>query len=174
MRAFLTTLTLATGLICSAALAADSVSIGNAKFDFDAPSPPLTPAERDLFARYKAAVDRHDATALMALQDDSLKRCAFVAQDVMLRDLATPIPANAKVRFFPSTADMAREMGFGDLAYLSAPPSAVLGISGSTASKTEIKSVTILRPVRQAGARLTLIAYCLTPKGEAVFEKKNH
>lgn len=173
MRSLLATVTLSAALFCSVALATDFVSIGHAKFDFDAPSPPLSPAQRDLFERYKDAVNRRDIAALMALQDDSLKRCTFFARDVMMRDLATPIPANAKVRFFASTVDMAKEMGLGDLAYLSAQPTAVLGISGSTASKTEIRSVTILRPVRQDGPRLALIPYCFTAKGETFFEKKN-
>ena len=157
--------------LCADAGAADVITLGHMRFDFDAPSPPLSAGERELFQRYKDAVNKHDGAALMALQDSSVNSCAFVAHDVILRDLETAIPDKAKVRFFAANGDMAKEMGFGDLAYLSAQPTAVLGISAVTGTEKEIRSVTILRPVRAVGKSLALVPYCLTPKGKAIFEK---
>jgi hypothetical protein len=49
-----------------------------------------------------------------------------------LQDLDKKIPDDGKVRFFDATEDIAKEMGFGDLSYLSAQPTAVLGIVGGT------------------------------------------
>jgi hypothetical protein len=90
-----------------------------------------------------------------------------------LLELDKTIPDDAKVRFFDATEDLVKEMGFGDLVYLSAQPTAVLGISGRTKSEREIKIITILRPVRQTGERFAFVPYCLTEKGKAVLEQKN-
>ena len=174
MRSLLAVTTMAMAALLLAVVArSDVITIGHARFDFDAPSPPLSAGEHELFQRFKDAVNKHDKAALMALQDSSIKRCTLVAHDVILRDLGTTIPDNAKVRFFASTGDIANEMGFGDLAYLSAQPTAVLGIMAKTGSEKELKSVTILRPVRQVGNNRSLIPYCLTPKGAAILEKKS-
>ena len=160
--------------VCSTVVAsADVVSFGRATFDFDAPSPPLTAGQRTLFQRYKDAVNRHDETALMSLQDDSMKSCAVVSRMSILQDLKRTIPDDAKIRFFAATEDLAQEMGFGDLAYLSTRPTAVLGIDARTKSEHEIKIVTILRPVRQAGEIYALVPYCLTEKGKALIDQKS-
>src|ERR1043166_308840 len=107
-------------VVCSTVVAsADVISVGRATFDFDAPSPPLTAGQQTLFQRYKDAVNRHDETALMSLQDDSMKSCPIVSRMSILQDLKRTIPDDAKIRFFAATEDLAKEMGFGDLAYLS-------------------------------------------------------
>jgi ABC-type molybdate transport system substrate-binding protein len=90
-----------------------------------------------------------------------------------LDDLDKAIPDDAKVRFFDATDDIAKEMGFGDLAYLSTQPTAVLGIIGGTKSEREVKIITILRPVRQTDEAFAFVPYCLTEKGEALFQQKN-
>jgi hypothetical protein len=152
---------------------ADVITIGRGTFDFDTPSSPLTAGQQAFFRQYKDAVDRHDEAALMALQDESMNNCAIVARKLILQDLDKRIPDDAKVRFFDTTEDIAKEMGFGDLAYLSAEPTAVLGIVGGAKSEREIKIVTILRPVRQTRAGFAFVPYCFTEKGTALFEQKN-
>jgi hypothetical protein len=165
--------------ICAAAAAystmaagANVVTIGSTKFDFDAPSSPPAAGQQALFRAYKEAVNQHDEAALMSLQDSSMQSCMAVARKVILQDLDKTIPDNAKVRFFDSTEDMAKEMGFGDLAYLSAQPSAVLGIMGRSSSEREVKIFTILRPVRQTGETFAFVPYCLTEKGKALLDQK--
>jgi hypothetical protein len=151
----------------SSAVATDAITIGHATFDFDAPSSSLTVGQQAFFRQYKDAVNRHDEGALMSLQDGSMNSCAVVSRKSILQDLDKAIPDDAKVRFFDATEDIAKEMGFGDLAYLSAQPTAVLGIVGGTKSEREIKIVTILRPVRQTGDSFAFVPYCLTEKGKA-------
>lgn len=152
---------------------ADVIRFGNSRFDFDAPGPALSGAQDTFFRQYKHAINSHDETALMSLQDDSIKRCKAISRELIAQGLKDTIPDNAKVRFFAATGDVAKDMGFGDMAYLSARPTAMLGISGRTASQREIKIVTILRPVRQEGDRISLVPYCLTEKGQQFLEQKN-
>jgi hypothetical protein len=168
----------AAGAFAAAALAtapahADVVTIGRTTFDFDAPAPPLTAQQLRLLQAYKDAVSRHDEAAFMALQDSSINACTNVSRRLILQNFDKTIPDNAKVRFFDVTTDVAKEMGFGDLAYLSAQPTAVLGIVARTASDRDVKIVTILAPVRQTGETLALVPYCLTDKGKALLEDKN-
>jgi hypothetical protein len=99
--------------------------------------------------------------------------CTTVGRRLILQNLDRTIPDDAEVRYFAVTTDIAREMGFGDLAYLSAQPTAVLGIVARTGSEHEVKIVTILAPVRQTGEALALIPYCLTEKGKALLDQKN-
>jgi hypothetical protein len=152
---------------------ADVVTIGHATFDFDAASPPLTAAQHAFFLRYKDAVNRHDEAAFMALQDSAMNSCPAVSRKMILLGLDKPIPDNAKVKFFDVTEDIAKEMGFGDLAYLSVQPTAVLGVLGKTNSGTDVKIVNILRPVRQTRETFTFVPYCLTEKGKAILEEKS-
>lgn len=173
MRTFLIAVTFFIAAVCSAATApADSLTIGHTTFNFDAPSSPLTAGQQTFFQKYKDAVNRHDEAALMSLQDDSIKSCTAIGHQLILKDLNKTIPGDAQVRFFPTTEDLAKEMGLGELAYLPVQPTAVLGISGRFKSEHEVKIVTILRPVRQVGETITLVPYCLTEKGKALFEKK--
>ena len=102
-----------------------------------------------------------------------MNSCAVVSRKSILQNLDKTIPDDAKVRFFAATEDLAKDLGFGDLAYLSTRPTAVLGIVGGTKSEHQIKIVTILRPVREAGDTVTLVPYCLTDKGKALFEQRN-
>lgn len=167
----------AAGLFAAAVLStsvagADVVTIGRARFDFEAPAPSLTPQQLRFFQAYKEAVNRHDETAFMALQDPSMSGCTAVSRRLLLQNLGRTIPGDAKVRYFAVTADFAKEMGFGDLAYLSAQPTAVLGIDARSVSDREIKIATILAPVRQTGDTWALVPYCLTDKGKALLEQK--
>jgi hypothetical protein len=91
---------------------------------------------------------------------------------MILQDLDKKIPDDAKVRFFDATEDIAKEMGFGDLAYLSAQPTAVLGIVGGTKSEREIKIVTILRPVSATISRLGAIACSSVRRPLPLFSKQ--
>ncbi len=168
MRTFLIAVTFFITAVCSA----DSLTIGHMTFDFDAASSPLTAAQQALFQKYKDAVNRHDAAALLALQDGSKKSCTASGDQLILKDLEKAIPGDAKVRFFTTADDFAKEIGLGDLAYLPVQPTAVLGISGRIKTDTGVKFVTILRPVRQVGEAISLVPYCLTKKGKALFEKK--
>lgn len=152
---------------------ADVVTIGHATFDFDAPSSPLTAEQQAFFERYKDAVNRHDDAALMSLQDGSMASCTAVSRKLILQDLDKTIPADAKVRFFDATEDIAKDMGFGDLAYLSVQPTAIIGVVGGAKSEREVKIVTILRPVRKTGDTYTFVPYCLTEKGKAILDQKN-
>lgn len=173
MRSLLLAAGVITAAACSTVAAkADVIAIGRATFDFDAPSPPLTAGQQAFFLRYKDAVNRHDEAALMSLQDGSMNSCPVVSRRSILQDLDKTIPDDAKVRYFDATEDIANEMGFGDLAYLSTQPTAVLGIIGRNASEREIKVITILRPVRQTGEAFAFVPYCLTEAGKAAFEQK--
>jgi len=156
----------------SMAAATDVITFRHATFDFDAPSPPLTAGQQAFFQRYKNAVNQHDEAAFMALQDGSMNSCAFVSRKLILQHFDKTIPDSVKVRFFDATEDIAKEMGFGDLAYPSAQPTAVLGITGRTTSEREIKIVTILAPVRQTGESFAFVPHCLTEKGKALLEQK--
>lgn len=169
---------IAAGLFAAAALltsaaGADVLTIGRTTFDFDAPAAALTAQQLQFFQAYKAAVNRHDEAAFMALQDASINGCTNVGHRLILQNLEKTIPDDAKVRFFAVTTDIATEMGFGDLAYLSVQPTAVLGISARTASAREVKIVTILAPVRQTADTFAIVPYCLTDKGKALLEQKN-
>lgn len=168
----------AAGLFAAAAFStsaakADILTVGRTTFDFDAQAAPLTAQELRFFQAYKDAVNRHDEAAFMALQDASMNGCTTVGRRLILQNLDRTIPDDAKVRYFAVTTDVAAEMGFGDLAYLSAQPTAVLGIVARTGSERAVKIVTILAPVRQAGETLALIPYCLTGKGKALLDQKN-
>src|SRR4051812_33885760 len=145
-------------LVISLAEGENSVSIGGTKFDFDAPAPKLTAGQRQFVAKYKDVIRRGDEAGLMSIQDDSMKQCATLYRDVILKDLKTPIRDDARIVFFATGKDFAKEMGFGEMAYLSAQPTAVLGI--------DMGQTTILRPVRQSGESWKLIPYCLTDKGK--------
>jgi hypothetical protein len=169
MRALLFTAVLITAFQ-GVAYAENKTTIGDVSFDFDAPSPPLTPAQQAFFQKYKDAVNRHDETALMALQDDSMKSCT-VDHGSLLRELGHSIPDTAQVKFFPA-ADMAKEMGMLDMFYLPVQPTATLGIDSRTDTDQGTKIYTIFRPVRQAGDTFTFIPYCLTDKGKEALEKK--
>lgn len=151
---------------------ADVVTIGHTTFDFDAPSPPLTTEQQAFFQRYKGAVNRHDDTTMMSLQDASMNSCLAVSRKLILQDLDRTIPDDAKVKFFDATEDLAKEMGFGDLAYLSVQPTAVLGVLAEAKSERGVKIVTILRPVRHTGSAYAFVPYCLTEKGKALLEQK--
>jgi hypothetical protein len=173
MRTFLMAVTFFVTAVCSAVTArADSLTIGHTTFDFDAPSSPLSAGQQAFFKKYKDAVNRHDEAALLALQDGSKKRCTASGEQLILKDLEKTIPDDAKVRFFITAYDFAKEMGLGDLAYLPVAPTAVLGISGRAKTETGVKVFTILRPVRQVGETISLVPYCLTEKGKALFEKQ--
>jgi hypothetical protein len=138
--------------------------IGDAVFDFDAPAPRLTAGQQALFQEYKNAVNRRDEAALMSLQDDSMKGCAIIGREIILKDLKNTIPGDVKVVFFATTQDFARKMGFADWAYLPVEPTAILGIDS--------KRTMILRPVRKTGQSWKLIPYCLTEKGKASLEQR--
>ena len=166
-------LTLTATAFSALAAHADVFSIGNLKFDFDAPSPPLTPIQQTFVQRYLDAVNRSDEAEVMALQDSSMNSCSDVLRQAIVQDMGKTIPGTAKVRFFPTTQDIAAEIGFGDLAYLSAQPTAILGIEGTTKSEKTVKVINILRPVRQNGNQLSLVPYCLTAKGKAVLQQKH-
>ena len=156
------------------AVKAEVITIGHSTFDFDAPSSPLTAGQQAFFQKYKDAVNRHDKAALMTLQDDSMKSCAVVSPaSRSLQGFGKTIPDDAKVRFFDATDDIAKEMGFGDMAYLSTQPTAVLGVISRTKSEREIKIATILAPVRQIGESFAFVPYCLTDKGKALLEQKS-
>jgi hypothetical protein len=103
-----------------------------------------------------------------------MNSCDIVSRESILQDLDKKIPDDAKVRFFDATEDVAKEMGFGDLAYLSAQPTAVLGIVGGTKSEREIKIVTILRPVRQTGESFAFVPYCLTERQSSLRTKEQN
>lgn len=175
MRSWLATagLLVAAALATSAVSARDSLTIGRTTFDFDAPAAPLTVQQLHFFQAYKDAVNRHDEAAFMALQDASMNGCPNVGRSLVLQNFNKTIPDDAKVRYFAVTTDIAQEMGFGDLAYLSAQPTAVLGVIARTASDREVKIVTILAPVRQAADAFAFVPYCLTDKGKALLEQKN-
>jgi hypothetical protein len=151
-------------LVLSVAAGGGSISIGDTKFDFDAPAPKLTAGQRLLVAKYKEAIRRGDEAGLMSIQDESMKECVTLYRDVIVKDLKTPISDDAKIVFFASSKDFANDMGFGELAYLSAQPTAILGI--------DMGRTTILRPVRQSGEAWKLIPYCLTEKGKAMLEER--
>ncbi len=168
---------LAVGLFIAAAYSTvaakgDVITIGQVTFDFDAPFLPLTAGQLAFFQQDKDAVNRHDEAALMSLQDRSVNTCMAVGRKLILQDLDKTIPEGAKVRFFDSTEDLAKEMGLGDLAYLSTQPTTVLGVMGGSKSERAVKIVTILRPVRQAGEAFAFVPYCLTEKGKALLEQK--
>lgn len=167
----------AAGLFAAVALStgvadADVLTIGRTTFDFDAPAAPLSAQQLRFFQAYKDAVNRRDEAAFMALQDASINGCTTVGRRLILQNFDKTIPDNAKVRYFAVAADIAEEMGFGDLAYLAAQPTGVLGIVARTASAQEIKIVTILAPVRQTAGGFAFVPYCLTDKGKALLEQK--
>lgn len=173
MRAALLFAAVVAAILVSPITRADVFTFGHLRFDFDAPSPPLSGGQQALVQRLADAINRHDESALMALQDPSIKKCPAVLRRAILQNLDNAIPKTAKIRFFPFSGDFAKEMGLGDLAYLSARPTAVLGIVGSTSSQNTVKLVTIFQAVRQDGNRFWLVPYCLTPKGKAALERKH-
>ena len=173
MRTLLMAVTFFITAVWSAVTArADSMTIGHMTFDFDASPSQLTPGQQAFFQKYKDAVNRHDEAALLALQDGSIKSCSAIGRQLILNDLNKTIPDDAKVRFFITTEDFAKEMGLGDMAYLPVQPTAVLGISGRGKTETGVKIVTILRPIRQVRETISLVPYCLTEKGKVLFEKQ--
>jgi hypothetical protein len=149
-----------------------SLTIGGTTFDCATPAPPLNPSQQSFFQSYKNAVNAHDESALLALEDPARSSCKYDGRQILFRDFRFSIPPNAKVRFFPATKDFAKDFGLGDVAYLPVAPTATLGISYTSATKDHISSKEILRPVRQRGDTITLIPYCLTEKGQHLLEQK--
>jgi len=158
--------------LCATAAEKDSITIGGVTFDFGAPSAPLTASQQAFFQKYKDAVNRRDENALLALQDPVRSSCKFDGDQILLRELRHVIPDQATVRFFPSNTDFAKVFGFGDMAYLSVAPTAVLGISYRSATKERVSITQIMRPVRQSGESITLVPYCLTEKGKNLLEQR--
>jgi hypothetical protein len=152
--------------------ARDSTTINGVTFDWAAPAAPLTPAQQAFFDSYKNAVNAHDETALLALEDPARSSCKYDGRQILRKDLQRSIPDNAKVRFFPATRDFAKDFGLGDLAYLPVAPTAMLGISFGSATKDRISSSQILRPIRESEGAITLVPYCLTEKGQKLLEQK--
>jgi len=157
---------------CSSAQEKDSTTIGDVTFDFAAPAAPLSAAQQAFFEKYKSAVNAHDESALLALEDPAQSECKFDGRQILLRDLRHTIPEDAKVRFFAVKLDLAKAAGFGDLAYVPVAPTAVLGISFRSATKERISITEIFRPVRQNGENFTLVPYCLTEKGKNLLKQK--
>jgi ABC-type molybdate transport system substrate-binding protein len=173
MRSRLAAAVFAAAALSISAAEANVITIGHTTFDFDAPAAPLSAPELRFFQAYKDAVNRRDETAFMALQDASIDGCTTVGRRLILQNFDKTIPDDAQVRYFAVSTDLAKEMGFGDLAYLSAQPTAVLGIIARTGSAREVKIVTILAPVRQTADAFAFVPYCLTDKGKALLEQKN-
>ena len=171
IHALLAITTLAAGLAW--AQSKESTTINGVTFDFGAPAPPLTPAQQAFFDSYKNAVNGHDESALLALEDSARSGCKYDGRQILLRDFRHSIPENAKVRFFPATSDLSKALGFGDLAYLPVVPTATLGVSFGSGTKEHISLTQILRPIRQSGETITLVPYCLTEKGQHLLEQKN-
>ena len=147
-------------------------TINGITFDWAAPAPALTPAQQAFFESYKKAVNAHDESALLALEDPSRSSCKFDGSQLLLRDFRRPIPENARVRFFSSNKDLAKAFGFGDVAYLSTEPTAILGISFGSSSANHVSSTQILRPIRQSGDTITIVPFCLTEKGQQLLAHK--
>jgi hypothetical protein len=148
-----------------------SLTIGGVTFDWAAPAPPLTPAQKAFFQSYKTAINAHDERALLAL-GPARSGCKYDGHQILFRDFRFPIPENAKVRFFSATKDFAKDFGFGDVAYLPLAPTATFAVSFSSATKNHVSSTDIYRPFYQSGDTITLIPYCLTEKGEHLIEQK--
>ena len=151
----------------------DSTTIGGATFDWGAPAPPLTPAQKAFFQRYKNAINAHDESALLALEEPVRSGCKYDGHQIIFRDFRFPIPENAKVRFFSTTKDFIKDFGFGDIAYLPVAPTGTFGVSFAVATRNHVSSTEILRPIRQSGDAITLIPNCLTEKGNQLFAQKN-
>ena len=149
-----------------------SLTIGGTTFDWAAPAPPLTPSQQAFLQSYRNAVNAHNESALLALEDPARSSCKHDGRQILLKDLQRSIPDNAKVRFFPATRDFAKDFGLGDLAYLPIAPTAMLGISFGSATKDRISSSQILRPIRESEGAITLVPYCLTEKGQKLLEQK--
>jgi len=150
----------------------DSTTIGGATFDWGAPAPPLTPAQQVFFQRYKNAINAHDESALLALEEPVRSSCKYDGHQIMFRDFRFTIPENAKVRFFTTTKEFIKDFGFGDIAYLPVSPTGTFGVSFAIATKNHVSSTEILRPIRQSGDTITLIPNCLTEKGQHLLEQK--
>jgi len=150
-----------------------SLTIGGTTFDWAAPVPPLTPSQQAFFQSYRNAVNAHDESALLALEEPARSSCKYDGHQILFRDFRYSIPANAKVRIFPATRDFAKDFGFGDVAYLPLAPTATLGISFASATKDHVSSAEVYRPIYQNGDTITLLPYCLTEKGEHLVEQKS-
>jgi ABC-type molybdate transport system substrate-binding protein len=173
MRSRLAAAVFAAAALSISAAEANVITIGHMTFDFDAPAAPLSAPELRFLQAYKDAVNRRDEAAFMALQDASMTGCTTVGRRLILQNFDKTIPDDAKVRYFAAATNIAEEMGFGDLAYLAAQPTAVLGIIARTGSAQEVKIVTILAPVRSTADAFAFVPYCLTDKGKALLEQKN-
>jgi hypothetical protein len=160
------------GSFVAAAQTADSVTVGGVTFDFAEPAPPLTADQQSFYRQFREAINSRNASALLALQNPAVNNCKHAANEILLRDMRYTIPENAKVRLFPSTVDIAKEAGMGDVAYLPIAPTAMLGVSYRVATKDHVSLTQIMQPVRQDGDRITLVPYCLTEKGQELMNKK--
>ena len=164
---------LVAAMLCACPLAAlaqgDSVTLNGVTFDFAAQASPLTQLQQNFARSYIDAVNNHNATSLLGLRDNSYSTCAEFGIKVLLRDLQqVQIPANAKLRFFTTSADFATLLRAEDVVYMPVRHTAIFGISFATATKDNVRFVSILRPVRETGETITLIPYCPTEKGKSL------
>jgi hypothetical protein len=164
---------LVAAMLCACPLAAlaqgDSVTLNGVTFDFAAQASPLTQLQQNFARSYIDAVNNRSATSLLGLRDNSYSTCAEFGIKVLLRDLQqVQIPANAKLRFFTTSADFATLLRAEDVVYMPVRHTAIFGISFATATKDNVRFVSILRPVRETGETITLIPYCPTEKGKSL------
>jgi hypothetical protein len=164
---------LVAAMLCACPLAAlaqgDSVTLNGVTFDFAAQASPLTQLQQNFARSYIDAVNNRSATSLLGLRDNSYSTCAEFGRKVLLRDLQqVQIPANAKLRFFTTSADFATLLRAEDVVYMPVRHTAIFGISFATATKDNVRFVSILRPVRETGETITLIPYCPTEKGKSL------
>jgi hypothetical protein len=145
----------------------DSVTLNGVTFDFGGPALPLTILEKNFARSYINAINKRDASSLLALRDGSYSTCPDYGIRVLLRDLRqSEIPANATLRFFTSNTDFATLLRAGDLVYMPVQHTAIFGISFETAAKENVRFVSILRPIRETAETITIVPYCPTVKGK--------
>jgi hypothetical protein len=163
---------LTSGVLTASGQTKEVLKMGDLTFDFGSPAPPLTIPEQSFFERYRDAVNARDESALVALEDPSVKSCKFEGREFLIRNFRYTVPADAKVRLFPIHEDLAKAAGMGSIAYMPVIPTAVLAISYHNSTTNHVSSVSIMQAIRETGDSITVVPYCLTDKGEQMRKDK--
>lgn len=178
---------LATGLWVAAA-SAQSISIGDMRFDFGDPALAAKDAAQQAFVTaFRAAKASRDPAQMAGLVHPASRACMTSPvskayfDERMQRDASTALPDDAKIVFLTRDKNGAafdQLAARGDLTTLPVQPTDIIGID-YTREERDAKGVllkhvgsTIVRQLARHDGTLMMVEYCLTAKGEEVFAMK--
>lgn len=179
---------LVTGGLWVAAAAAQSVSIGEMRFDFGDPALAAKDAAQQAFVTaFRAAKASRDPARMAQLVHPASRACLTPPvskayfDERLQRDVSSALPDDAKIVFITRDkygAAFDQLAARGDLTSLPVQPTDLIGIDYEREERDGkgvlLKHVgnTIVRQLARHEGKLMMVEYCLTARGEEAFAKK--